>query len=427
MKKLLAMMLTASLTFSLVACGGSSASDATQTAESAAEEVQETVEEAATEATEAVEEATEEVEEAVEEATEEATEEEAADTEASGDYKIAMITDSGDITDMSFNQTTYEASKAFAEAQGVDYQYYKPTEDSDEARIAAFDNAVADGYNVIVVPGYLFAGMIASVAEDNPEVTIIALDCSQGDFEGAGMDELPANVCSFTYQEELAGYMAGYAVVKEGYTKLGFLGGMAVPAVIRYGYGFVQGANDAANDLGNASDVEVNYVYGGQFYGDKSITAVMDTWYQGGTEIVFACGGGIFTSAGEAAKKTGGKLVGVDVDQSGTIDGLYGDGVCVTSAMKGLAATVNATLTDLFAGNWDNYAGKIENLGLVSGDDASLNYVQLPVDTWSMEKFTVDDYNELVSKMFAGDVKVSSDIEAMPSTDITVNEFDNIH
>ena len=423
MKKLLAMMLTASLTFSLVACGGSSASDATQTAESTAEEVQETVEEAAEEATEAVEEATEEVEEAVEEA----TETEATETEASGDYKIAMITDSGDITDMSFNQTTYEASKAFAEAQGVDYQYYKPTEDSDEARIAAFDNAVADGYNVIIVPGYLFAAMIASVAEDNPEVTIIALDCSQGDFEGAGIDELPSNVCSFTYQEELAGYMAGYAVVKEGYTKLGFLGGMAVPAVIRYGYGFVQGANDAAKDLGNASDVEVNYVYGGQFFGDESITAVMDTWYQGGTEIVFACGGGIFTSAGEAAKKTGGKLVGVDVDQSGTIDGLYGDGVCVTSAMKGLAATVNSTLTDLFAGKWDSYAGKIENLGLVSGDDASLNYVQLPVDTWSMEKFTVDDYNALVASMFAGDITVSSDIEAMPSTDITVNEFDNIH
>ncbi|WP_051204321.1 BMP family lipoprotein [Butyrivibrio sp. VCD2006] len=422
MKKLLAMMLTASLTFSLVACGGSSSNTA-NTAESVAEETTEAVEEAAEEATEAVEDAAEEVTEAAEEATEEVAEE---TTEASGDYKIAMITDSGDITDMSFNQTTYEASKAFAEAKGVDYQYYKPTEDSNEAREAAFDNAVADGYNVIVVPGYLFADMIASVAEDNPEVTIIALDCSQGDFEGAGMDELPENVCSFTYQEELAGYMAGYAVVKEGYTKLGFLGGMAVPAVIRYGYGFVQGANDAAKDLGNASDVEVNYVYGGQFFGDESITAVMDTWYQGGTEIVFACGGGIFTSAGEAAKKTGGKLVGVDVDQSGTIDGLYGDGVCVTSAMKGLAATVNTTLTDLFDGNWDKYAGKIENLGLVS-DEPSLNYVQLPTDTWSMENFTVDDYNTLVSSMYAGDITVSSDIEAMPSTDITVNEFDNIH
>ncbi|WP_330368778.1 BMP family lipoprotein [Butyrivibrio sp. FC2001] len=426
MKKLMAMMLTASLTFSLVACGGSS-TGADNTADTAVEET--STEEAATEET--TEEATEEAstEEATEESTEEATEEAADETatEASGDYKIAMITDSGDITDMSFNQTTYEASKAFAEAQGVDYQYYKPTEDSDEARIAAFDNAVSDGYNVIVVPGYLFAGMIASCAEENPDVTIIALDCSEGDFEGAGMTELPSNVCSFTYQEELAGYMAGYAVVKEGYTKLGFLGGMAVPAVIRYGFGFVQGANDAAKDLGNAADVEVNYVYGGQFFGDESVTAVMDTWYQGGTEIVFACGGGIFTSAGEAAKKAGGKVVGVDVDQSGTIDGLYGDGICVTSAMKGLAATVNSTLTDLFAGKWDSYAGKIENLGLVSGDDPTLNYVQLPTETWSMKKFTVDDYKALVASMYAGDVTVSSDIEAMPETEITVNEFDNIH
>ena len=400
-KKIFAVLMAATMVASLVACGSSSTeAPATTETETAAETPA---------------------------ATETAPATDAAATTEGSDKRIAMITDSGDITDMSFNQTTFEASKAFAEANGVDFQYYKPTEDSDEARIAAFNNAVADNYNVIVVPGYLFAGMIASVAEANPDVTIIALDVSQGDFEGAGMTTLPANVCSFTYQEELAGYMAGYAVVKEGYTKLGFLGGMAVPAVIRYGYGFVQGANDAAKDLGNASDVEVNYVYGGQFFGDESVTAVMDTWYGNGTEIVFACGGGIFTSAGEAAKKVDGKVVGVDVDQSGTIDGLYGEGVCVTSAMKGLAATVNATLTDLFAGNWDKYAGQIQNLGLVSGDDASLNYVQLPTDTWTMKNFTVDDYNTLVAAMFNGDVTVSSDIDAMPATDITVNEFDNIH
>ncbi len=410
MKKLLAMMLTASLTFSLVACGGSS-TPSSDTAESTEATVEASTEETTEEATE-------------EASTEETTE--AAPTDAA-DKKIAMITDSGDITDMSFNQTTYEASKAFAEAKGVDYQYYKPTEDSDEARVAAFNNAVADGYNVIVVPGYLFASMIATVADANPDVTIIALDCSQGDFESAGLTTLPANVCSFTYQEELAGYMAGYAVVKEGYKKLGFLGGMAVPAVIRYGYGFVQGANDAAKADGVESEVEVNYVYGGIFYGDESITAVMDTWYQGGTEIVFACGGGIFNSAGEAAKKVGGKVVGVDVDQSGTIDGLYGDGVCVTSAMKGLAATVNSTLTDLFDGKWADHSGKIENLGLVSGDDVTLNYVQLPTETWSMTNFTVDDYKALVASMYAGDVTVSSDIEAMPATDIKVTEFDNIH
>ncbi len=380
MKKFLAMMLAASLTLALTACGGGAAAGSADSGST------------------------------------------------SSDYKIAMITDSGDITDMSFNQTTYEASKAFAESKGVDFQYYKPTEDSDEARVAAFNNAVADGYNVVVVPGYLFAGMIASVAEANPNVTIIALDVSQGDFEGAGMTTLPSNVCSFTYQEELAGYMAGYAVVKEGYKKLGFLGGMAVPAVIRYGYGFVQGANAAAEELGNTADVEVNYVYGGQFFGDEAITATMDTWYQGGTEIVFACGGGIFTSACEAAVKVDGKVIGVDVDQSGTIGSQYGvEGLCVTSAMKGLAATVDSTLTDLFDGNWSKHSGKVENLGIVSGDDPSLNYVQLPTDTWTMKNFTIDDYKALVSDMNSGKITVDSAIDAMPSTTIKVTEFDNIH
>ena len=353
------------------------------------------------------------------------TEEGAAESTAASDYKIAMITDSGDITDMSFNQTTYEAAKAFAEANGAEFQYYKPTEDSDDARIASFENAVTDGYNVIVVPGYLFANMIKAVAEDYPNVTIIALDCGPGDF---GDYQLPANVCSFTYQEELAGYMAGYAAVKEGYKKLGFLGGMAVPAVIRYGFGFVQGANDAAVELGNASDVEVNYVYGGQFYGDDAITAQMDTWYSNGTEVVFACGGGIYTSACEAAVKVDGKVIGVDVDQSGTIENAYGvEGLCVTSAMKGLAATVDATLTDIFAGNWANYSGKIENLGIVSGTDPSLNYVQLPTDTWTMQNFTVDDYNALVAAMNDGTITVDNSTEAMPSTEIKVTEFDNIH
>ncbi len=346
-------------------------------------------------------------------------------TEASSDYKIAMITDSGDITDMSFNQTTYEAAKAFAEANNVDFQYYKPTEDSDDARIASFENAVTDGYNVIIVPGYLFAAMIEAVAEDYPDTKIIALDCGEGDF---GDYTLPANVCSFTYQEELAGYMAGYAAVKEGYTKLGFLGGMAVPAVIRYGFGFVQGADEAAKELGNASDVEVNYVYGGQFYGDDAITAQMDTWYSNGTEVVFACGGGIYTSACEAAVKVDGKVIGVDVDQSGTIANAYGvDDLCVTSAMKGLGATVQSTLTDLFAGNWDNYSGKIENLGIVSGTDTSANYVQLPTDTWTMQNFTVDDYNALVASMFDGTIKVDNGTDAMPATEIKVTEYDNIH
>ena len=125
--------------------------------------------------------------------------------------------------------------------------------------------------------------------------------------------------------------MAGYAAVKLGYRNLGFLGGQAVPAVMRFGFGYVQGINDAAEELGIVDQVEVEYAYGGQFYGSTEITAAMDTWYSQGTEIVFACGGGIFTSAAEAAAKVGGKMIGVDSDQSPTIDA-YGEGMTVTSA-----------------------------------------------------------------------------------------------
>ncbi|MBR2604406.1 MAG: BMP family ABC transporter substrate-binding protein, partial [Clostridia bacterium] len=164
--------------------------------------------------------------------------------QAAEEVKVAMITDYGDITDQSFNQTTYEACKAFCEGKGLDFQYYKPASDSDEDRISSIEKAIDDGFNVIVMPGYAFGPAIKATAEDYEEVTFIALDVSEFDlgFEGA----IPANLYSAVYQEELCGYMAGYAAVKLGYKKLGFLGGMAVPAVVRYGYGFVQGADAAA-------------------------------------------------------------------------------------------------------------------------------------------------------------------------------------
>ena len=344
---------------------------------------------------------------------------------ATTDMKIAMVTDHGDITDQSFNQTTYEAAKAFADANGLEFTYYKPTGDSTAERVAMIDTAVAEGYSVIVLPGFAFAEAIVETAAMYPDVKFVALDVSEGDLAGAaGTDTYAAdNVYSAIYQEELAGYMAGYAAVKMGYKELGFLGGMAVPAVIRYGFGFVQGADDAATELG-LTDVNIKYVYGGQFFGDADITAVMDTWYQAGTEVVFACGGGIYTSAAEAAVKTGGKVIGVDVDQAATIDGAYGDGITITSAMKGLAATVDTLLTAIQIGDWDSYKGQIQNLGLVSGDDPTSNYVQLPVDTtvWT-DSFTEDDYVELVGKMYSGEVEVSNDTTAMPAVDsVTVDD-----
>ena len=373
-------------------------------------------------------------------------------------YKVAMITDYGDITDQSFNQTTYEACKAFADANKIEFSYFKPAGDNTADRVAMIESAVDQGYNVIVMPGYAFGGAIVEAAPQHKDVKFIALDVGKGDLLEAGVaakgeeyDYNPdnwdlatyvdmSNVYCAIYQEELCGYMAGYAAVKLGYKNLGFLGGMAVPAVVRYGYGFVQGVDAAAAEL-KLTDVKVNYVYGGQFFGDADITAKMDTWYAGGTQVVFACGGGIYTSAVDAAKKVeGAKVIGVDVDQAGVIANYAaGEGadaatvegykaLTVTSAMKGLYPATYDTLTDVIInGNWANYAGKIATLGLVSADDPALNYVQIPMEStqWADGAFTQDDYKALVKAMFDGTLTVSNDVTKAAkdfATVITVDE-----
>lgn len=355
--------------------------------------------------------------------------------------KVAMVTDSGDITDQSFNQMTYEACKAWGKENNIEFNYYKPQSDSDEARTASVDQAVADGANVIVLSGYVFAPTVIDESDLYPEVKFLALDVSAGDIcekgIGEGYDYNPDhynvtdyynedNVYCCTYQEELSGFMAGYAAVMLGYRHLGFLGGMSVPAVNRYGYGYVQGADAAAKELGITDEVQVEYVCGGQFYGDADITAYMDTWYGSkGVEVVFACGGGIYTSAAEAAVKTGGKVIGVDSDQSATIDD-YKEGLTVTSAMKGLQVTIDNVLDAVLDNEWDKYVGKIENLGMESPDPAE-NYVQLPEETTQWDgTFTKEDYQKLVQRMYNGEYEVSSDSTTFPETEITATDYGSI-
>ena len=411
MKKMLSLLLALVMVLSLAACGASNppATEAPKTDTPAAE-------------------------------TTEAPKAEDAKTE----YKIAMITDYGDITDQSFNQTTWEAVVAFGKDNNVETKYYKPTTNDTAGRVASTELAIAEGYNVIVMPGYAFGGTIAEISGDYPDVKFIALDVSAGDLleggvalKGETYDYNPDNwtltdyvhmdnVYCAIYREELSGYMAGYAAVKLGYTKLGFLGGMAVPAVVRFGYGYVQGVDAAAKELG--INVDMKYAYGNQFFGDADITAVMDTWYADGTEIVFACGGGIWASAAEAAKKTGGKVIGVDTDQSPVIDAQYGEGITITSAMKGLYPTTVDTLTDVVInGKWADYAGKVDTLGLVSADPAA-NYVQLAGTTHFEDgKFSAEDYAGLVKDMFEGKVTVSNDITTEPATtNVTVAWLGNL-
>ncbi len=347
-----------------------------------------------------------------------------ADTDGQTDYsevdygtapvptKVALITDVGTIDDESFNQATWQGVKEFCEANGVDYNYYQPVEGSDDARMSSITTAVADGYNVIAMPGYLFGSILGQAQDLYPDVYFVAIDVGEGDLNGTTVG--PNTVC-ITFAEEQAGYLAGYGVVKDGYTKLGFLGGMAVPAVIRYGYGFIQGAEAAAAELG--TEVEMKYTYGGVFSADPSVTAKMEGWYADGTEIVFACGGGIYGSALEAGVQYNGMLVGVDVDQHSIgEDSKYAYNPFVTSAMKGLQNITVNVLADLFDGNFDQYAGKVLNMSLQSSTDR--DYVGLPTDaeSWGFNTFTVEEYEEVVAAIRNGSVVVSNDTENLPET-----------
>ena len=337
-----------------------------------------------------------------------------AGSEAAGKItKVALTCDTGTIDDESFNQACWTAVSGY---MGDDCQYYIPEADaSDEDRETMIRQAVNDGAEVIVCVGYLYGASLAWAAEQYPDVKFIAIDVTQGDI---GTDAIPANCYCITFKEEQAGYLAGYAITKDGKNKLGFLGGMAVPAVIRYGYGFVQGADAAAQELGQ--NIEINYFYGGQFYGDANITSRMEGWYSNGTQVVFACGGGIYTSAVEAALKNNGYVIGVDVDQNylgvqGVEDGSFTANPFVTSAMKGLGAAVNDSLATVNAGEWSTIAGTNGNFGLEEGE-----YVGLPTaeDSWNFTTFTVEDYNAVVEQIRSGAITVdnTSDDATKPTT-----------
>ena len=399
MKKILALLLAVVMVLGMVACASKTETPAETT----------TTEPAATETTEE----TKTEEPAAEETTEEPAEETGAVIQ-----KVALVTDVGTIDDESFNQATWQGVKAYCEANGIEYTYYQPTEDSTEARCISIDQAIKEGANVVVMPGYLFGASIVREQEKYPDVYFIAVDVGAGDLteDYATYYDPAANVVCATFAEEQAGYLAGYAVVMDGYTKLGFLGGMAVPAVIRYGYGWLQGARDAAKELG--VEVECNYTYGGQFFGDASITAKMEGWYAGGTEIVFACGGGIYTSAVEAANIHGAKVVGVDVDQS------YIDACIVTSAMKGLQNVTETILGALEAGEWDaTYGGKFITYSLAEGD-----YVGIPTaeGSWRFNNFTMEQYEAVHAKLMSGEIVVDNNSDNVnPEIEgITVNYVD---
>lgn len=334
-------------------------------------------------------------------------------TSADGTYQVAFVTDVGQLKDKSFNQGTFDGVKLYAAANGLSYKYYQPangSEATDDDRYDAMKAAVEGGADVVVCAGYLQEAALKKAAIENPETPFVFID-GYPLTDDAG--NTLSNVAGIAFKEEQAGYLAGYAAVMDGFTKLGFSGGGGGtnPACCRFGYGYVQGANHAAEELGITVDMNYSWQYGSTFSASTDLQTMINGWYVNGTEIVFACGGSMFQSIVAAASANDGYVIGVDVDQSGESE------YVVTSAMKGLADAVQWAVAKVYDGTFDTIGGQQTSLGVAD------NAVELPTgaDSWRFETFTVEEYESLYQQMVDGTLVVDDDYTVMDNAKTATN------
>ena len=402
MKKILAVLLVLAMTLALAACGGSSAPAATEAP-------------AAPAATEAPAAAPAETEAAATEAPAAAA---SADdvpdemTSADGKYQIAFVTDVGQLKDKSFNQGTFDGVKLYAAQNGKSYKYYQPAggdQATDDDRYDAMKLAADNGAEVIVCAGFMQGNALAKAAAEFTDVKFVFIDGW-----AMGMN----NVAGICFREEQCGYLAGYAAVMDGYTKLGFCGGGGGTnaACDRYGYGFVQGADAAAAELGVQVEMNYSWLYGSSFQASNELQTMAAGWYNNGTEVIFACGGSMFQSIVAAAAAEDAAVIGVDVDQS-----FDAPNIVITSAMKGIGEAAQQALKAAESeDSWNAFIGD-GNTSITLG--AAEGAVGLPTATWSLEGWTVADYEAKLADIVSGKVVVdNADVPEPASTaNVTMN------
>ena len=315
-------------------------------------------------------------------------------TSADGKYELAFVTDVGQLKDKSFNQGTWNGVKLYGSQNNLTYKYYQPAngdQATDDDRYDAMKAACEGGAKVVVCAGFMQGTALAKAAAEFPEVNFVFID---------GWTLGLKNVAGITFAEEQSGYLAGYATVKEGFTKLGFSGGGGGtnPACIRYGYGFAQGANAAAAEMGVNVELKYSWQYGASFSASAELQTMISGWYENGTEIVFACGGSMFSSIVAAASANDAYVVGVDVDQS------FESETVVTSALKGLSNATAWAIGKNYTNEWDTVGDVAISLG--ANNDA----VGLPTETWSLTGWTVEEYNALLAAIKAGTVVVDNTV-----------------
>lgn len=322
---------------------------------------------------------------------------------------IALITDVGTIDDGSFNQGSYEGVKQYGDEHDVTYDYYRPAIEDDEAYYDEISKAIKDGgAKVVVTPGFLFEKAVYRAQNDFPDVHFVFLDGAPKDNDGN--EAIGDNTYSVLYEEHQAGFLAGYAAVHEGFEKLGFIGGMKVPAVERFGIGFVKGADVAAKELNKK--IEMHFNYADAFVPTPEVQALAAGWYASGTEVIFSAAGGANNSVFAAAEAAEAKTIGVDVDQYDVSE------TVVTSAMKELQLSVYEALTlhfdDKFPGGTQyTYSVKDNGVGLSHKFDR-------------FENFTEEQYKAIYKRLVDNEEGLLESIPRTHEADFSDHTFENI-
>ncbi|ASJ21205.1 BMP family lipoprotein [Brachyspira hampsonii] len=322
-------------------------------------------------------------------------------------FEIAVLIDLGPIDDKSFNQGSWEGVKDYAENHGISYKYYRVPDKDIDSYLNTIDLAVKGGAKLIVTPGYQFEPAIYKAQDIYTNVNFILIDGEPQD--GTYTDyKTSSNTVAILYSEEEAGFLAGYAIVKEGYTNLGFMGGVAHPAVVRFGYGFVQGADYAAVESKLPKDaVNIKYTYVGNYDPTPENQTLATSWYKSGVQVIFAAAGAAGNSVMSAAENNNGLVIGVDVDQS------FESTSVITSAMKLIRESVYNAVASYYNGNFSG--GKTTILG------AQVKGVGLPMATSKFKVFTEDDYNIIYDSLVKKTIKVLKDTDAKSISNLPLN------
>ena len=312
------------------------------------------------------------------------------------DIHVALVAHSPEsiLDDGSFNEGAWQGIQQFAATHSLpanQMQFFQPHEASDVARIDLIADAISGGANFIVLPGFHFEASAAEAQVLFPDVKFVLLDASP-------TGDIAENLVAIHYAEEEAGFLAGYAAVMEGHRHLGFMGGIAVPAVVRFGHGFIQGAEHAATVLGlEAGEIVINYTYLGAFAPSPEVTTQANAWFASGVEVIFVAAGGAGFSVFGAAEQSNALAIGVDVNQAADSE------TVMTSAMKGLGPSVYAMLTDFMNGNFQGGQEMMFN--------AAIDGVGLPMADSRFEHFTTAQYDAIFAELANGSIVVNNSLQ----------------